>query len=248
MTPVSQLIDWGYWLVPWSRNPRKPLVQEWQTKKPNAAGFLRAYGDTIDWAIVPRDGVVVLDIEMKGGLNGLADLREFASLKYAGPLTITKSNGRHMWFREPKGVMLDGGHHIRPGIEAKSRNGSVHIPPSVGYTSEREITDPADLPELPADLVDAWQTTARIRAQSTQSYTAIRYPESERRKHICSMAGRLRSAGLTETELIASLLAVRDCRCDNPSTFSDDEIIGIAKDYATRQQYSEPSKEWMPKS
>ena len=247
MTPVSQLIDWGYWLVPWSRNPRKPLVQEWQTKKPNAAGFLRAYGDTIDWAIVPKDGVVVLDIEMKGGLNGMADLLEFA-MTAVGPRTQTKSGGFHLWYKEPKGAKLQGGHHIRPGIEAKAVNGSVHVPPSLQYISLNDILHPDHLPILPAAMVDAWQTTARIRAQSTQSYQAIRYPESERRKHICSMAGRLRSAGLTETELIASLLAVRDCRCDNPSTFSDDEIIGIAKDYATRQQYSEPSKEWMPKS
>lgn len=247
MTPISQLIDWGYWLVPWSRNPRKPLVQEWQTKKPNAAGFLRAYGDTIDWAIVPRDGVVVLDIEMKSGLNGLSDLKEF-SKSPVGPCTRTKSGGFHLWYREPSGAGLQGGHHIRPGIEAKAGNGSVHVPPSAQYTSMVDILHPSELPELPADIVDAWKTTARIRAQRTQSYQAIRYPESERRKHICSMAGRLRSAGLTETELIASLLAVRDCRCDNPSTFSDDEIIGIAKDYATRQQYSEPSKEWMPKS
>jgi len=221
------------------------MVTEWQTKKPNAAGFLRAYGDTIDWAVVPMSGAVVLDIEMKGGLDGMADLEAFSPLPH-GPSTLTKSGGRHLWFREPPDLRLEGGHHIRPGIEAKARNGSGHIPPSVGYSSLRDIGRIEDLPVMPPDLVDAWQKSAKVRTQAEQAFKNVTYPSSERRKHICSMAGRLRSAGLTETELIAALLAVRDCRCEDPSTFSDEEIIGIAKDYAKRAERSEPSKAWMP--
>lgn len=243
MTPIADLIAMGYWLVPWSRTPRKPMVQDWLAKKPNAEGFLRAYGDSIDWAIVPIDAVV-LDIEMKNGLDGVADMRALGIAWCTQ--TLTKSGGFHIWYRQPEGMRLEGGHHIRPGIEAKAINGSVHIPPSVGYQSIRDLVAPQGLPVLPPILVDAWRKSASVRGQSQQSYKHEIYPNGERRQRLCSMAGRLRSAGLVETELIAALLAVRDCRCEDSATFSDDEVIGIAQDYAARPERTKPDASWFP--
>lgn len=249
MTPVADLIAMGYWLVPWCRNPRKPMVTDWLTKKPNAAGFLAAYGDSIDWAIVPIDAVV-LDIEMKNGLDGFADLAELTGLGNVCDIvatTKTKSGGYHLWFQQPDGERLEGGFHIRPGIEAKAINGSVHVPPSVGYKSLLGLVAPQDLPEMPSVLLDAWRKAASVRGQSKQSYKTEIYTNGERRQRLCSMAGKLRSCGLTEPELIACLLSVRDQRCEDPETFSDDEIIGIARDYAKRPERTEQDRSWLPK-
>jgi hypothetical protein len=49
------------------------MIQGWLDKPTDPTGFLRAYGDDMDWAVVPKNGVVVLDIEMKGGLDGQAE-------------------------------------------------------------------------------------------------------------------------------------------------------------------------------
>lgn len=246
MSSIPQLIEWGYWLVPWSRNPRKPMVRDWQNTKPNALGFHRAYGDSIDWAIVPRDGVVVLDIEMKNGLDGVRDLADIGAGQVTQHYTRTRSHGFHLWFRQPAGKELIGGHHIRPGIEAKAITGSVHIPPSVGYSWGSPLVAPYCLPELPACLVDAWEKSAKVKTSRDGQYKAETYPMGERRARLCSMAGRLRTAGLIETELVAALLAIRDTRCEDPSTFSDEEIIGIAKDYARKPERTEPDTTWFP--
>lgn len=52
---------------------------------------------------------------------------------------------------------------------------------------------------------------------------------------LCSVAGKARSAlALNATELFALLTAVRDERCDNPETFTDEEVAGIARDFAKK--------------
>ena len=243
MTP-SDLHALGYHVVPWFRSPRKPAVTGWLEKRVNPDGFIRAYGDDLDWAIVPTD-TVVLDLEMKGGLDGMRDLQEFGEV-LPGAITQTKSGGFHYWFRQPEGVRLVGGHHIRPGIEAKAINGSVHIPPSVGYQAIVELGASEYLPVLPSALIDAWQKSAKVPGTS-KSYAVEVYALGERRARLCSMAGKLRAAGLTEPELMAALCAVRDARCADPSTFSDGEIAGIAKDYGRRPERTEPDTSWFPR-
>ncbi len=242
---IADLHSWGYHLVPWSRQPRKPMVQGWLDKHTDPTGFLRAYGDDMDWAIVPTD-TVVLDLEMKGGLDGMRDLQEFGEI-LPGAITQTKSGGFHYWFRQPEGQRLVGGHHIRPGIEAKAINGSVHIPPSKGYTAIIALGCPASLPVVPPVIVDAWLKSATVKGQS-KTYAVEVYGTGERRARLCSMAGRLRAAGLTYPELVAALLAVRDTRCEDPSTVTDAEIVGIAKDYAQKPERPAPDTSWFPKS
>jgi hypothetical protein len=222
------------------------MVRDWLTTKPNAEGFLRAYKDEIDWAIVPTD-TVVLDIEMKGGLDGMRDLQEFGEV-LPGAITQTKSGGFHYWFRQPVGKTLTGGHHIRPGIEAKAINGSVHVPPSVGYLSIIDLGCPASLPVLPENLVAAWERSATVRTSRDGQYKAETYPMGERRARLCSMAGRLRSCGLTEPELFAALVAVRDHRCDGDGAPTDTDLLRIAKDYAQKPERSAPDTSWFPKS
>lgn len=246
--PVT-LYQWGYHLVPWQRNPRKPLIKGWLEKRVDPTGFLRAYGDELDWAIVPDQGVVVLDVEMKGGLDGVTDLEKLwiPSEEWDCPETMTKNGGFHLWFREPDGAGLVGGHHLRPGVEAKAINGSVHVPPSVGYITVTDLVRPEDLPVLPDVLVDAWRKSYKVPGQA-KTYAVEVYAAGERRARLCSMAGRLRAAGLTYPELVASLLSVRDTRCADPSSFDDNEVIGIAKDYANRPERSDPDISWLPRS
>ena len=53
---------------------------------------------------------------------------------------------------------------------------------------------------------------------------------------ICSCAGKLRDGlGMDDEELFASLIAIRDRRCEDPATFTADEIRGIARDFSKKE-------------
>ena len=238
---IQQLHEWGYWCVPWHRTPRKPMVDQYLTKRRDPAGFLSLFPDA-DWAVVPTT-TVVLDLEMKGGLDGLRDIQEFGLL-VPGAITQTKSGGFHYWYRQPEGLTLTGGFHIRPGVEAKAINGSVHVPPSVGYSPVSPLVAPENMPPLPQNLIDAWLSATRKRASAGATYKVPTYANGERRQRMCSMAGKLRSIGLCEAELDAALLAIRDCRCEDPNTFTDTEVHGIARDYAKRPERGDLDSWW----
>jgi len=53
---------------------------------------------------------------------------------------------------------------------------------------------------------------------------------------LCSVAGKLRgSLGFDEEELFAALIAVRDRRCEDPASFTDEEVRGLARDFSKKE-------------
>ena len=243
MSPLH-LHELGYWLVPWFRDPRRPAVKGFLAKRYDPAGFVCAYGGDLDWAIRPVE-VAVLDLEMKHGLDGVADMaRVFPDIDWQ-PTTRTKSGGFHVYYRQPEGEPLVGGHFIAPGIECKAVNGTVHVPPSMGYTWRNELPAPGNLPRMPQPIVDAWRNAARPSGRGQQEFATERYPEGQRRRRLCSMAGKLRGCGLDARELFAALIAVRDNRCESTEGITDDDIRRIATDYGRKV---EKDTSWFPGS
>lgn len=244
---IKELARWGYRLIPWT--PRKAVndssrpIIAWKEKRLSHAevdAFTRIRPDA-DWACIP-EGTCVFDLEQKNGLDGRSDFEQCCAdcgLSWdratAGcGITRTKSGGWHVWYRQPSTDPLVGGHHIRPGLECKAFNGSVHIPPSFGYVQIARIGPPGDLPEIPSGLADAWRAGKRTRVAS-QDYKRVLFGLGERRQMLCSVAGKLRgSLGFDEDELYAALVAVRDRRCEDPDSFTDDEVRGLAKDFAKK--------------
>lgn len=247
-THILQLARWGYHLVPWHAratptSPSRPILTGWLEKKlthEEVEVYTRIYPNA-DWAIVPQE-TVVLDLEHKHGLNGTADLvgllndcgLSWAEATSGCAQTRTKSGGLHLWFRQPHGDALVGGCHIRPSVECKSRNGSVHIPPSCGYAEVVRLGPPGELPALPGGLCALWRAAC---AKPTGNKEPLRttFGDGERRLMLCRVAGRLRQhLAMNESELYAALLGVRDSRCENPSTFTDHEVRTIARDFARK--------------
>lgn len=238
MTKIESLLFWynaGYrTLVPWAnrKNPnRHPLITRQDTVPSWAtvAGW-HARWPLADWAYRPTGGVVVLDLEMKNGLDGRKALADLGGDWTSSMMVRSYSGGFHYYFRS--NTPLVGGWSLRPGIEIKAENGTVHIPPSEGYSLLSEMVAVSDLPVLPAGL-ESMLHQERRHAKSRTNYEAPTYANGERRHRLCSMAGALRNIGLTEPELIASLLAVRSTRCEGD--FPDSEVVAIAKDYATKE-------------
>lgn len=245
---ISRIHGLGYHLVPYrpkadTTSPR-PYIPDHLTKAPSDAEiqtYLRLWPDA-DWAIRPVD-TCVLDLEAKHGLDGMRDIlnlcehhgQSWGRTIEGCAVTRTKSGGWHIWFRQPDGEPLVGGHHIRPGVECKARNGTVHIPPSTGYTAIQGLVAPGRLPVLPDFLCREWRGVKKERKTGLPSYARRTFPDGQRRFMLCSVAGKLRSElAMGEDELYACLLAVRDARCEDPHTFSDHEVRTIACDFARK--------------
>jgi hypothetical protein len=227
----------GYRMVPWRNRfdtkPR-PLITDWinaDASVETVAGWVERYPKA-DWAIVHKESVV-LDIEMKHGLDGMRDLQnlqdQLGFLTHASTVASTKSNGRHLWFRKPANSPMRSG-RIAPGIEVKCCDSSAHCPPSMGYAWIHRPVKAEDLEELPQEIVSLWQknTTA-----NTADYSKPVYGEGERRNMLCAMAKALRQVGLLEKELIAALTMINMERC--APMYPEADVIAIAKDYSKRE-------------
>lgn len=239
MIEILRLADAGFHLVPWQRRSAKvketrPLVAGYHQKRDKGyvGAWLRMFPDA-DWAVIPHEHCV-LDIEMKGGLDGLKDL---ATLGYSleqhnGPITRTKSGGYHLWFSQPSDPLV-GGIHLLPGVECKAENGSVHVPPSYGYECVRPIV--SSCPPLPQGIQDGWRGVSRTRSVHVGRYNTTAVGLGNRRVFLQSVAGKLREDFACSTEEIALILRVfADLRCEAPDQISDESLGKIAKYMGTR--------------
>lgn len=242
---VLHLASLGYHLVPWANRNNaapRPLVKGWLTSRfslDTIKQFTSTYPEA-DWAVVPLEAVV-LDLECKNGLDGIADLGRmcadhgcsYDSLIAECAVTRTKSNGRHIWFRAPEHCALKGGQHIASGVEVKRINGSCHVPPSMGYEWIRPLGSVTTLPILPEWLVTAW-SEARIESNPASPKLRI-FANGERNLAMCAFAAEARrTLALDKEELREFLAVVRRTRCENPETFSEEETNKIADHYAER--------------
>jgi len=242
-------------LIPWSNRSaahRRPLITGWQKANPSretVIGWCKCY-PLADWALVPKQDLVVVDLDRKNGNDGYEHLQKVAfgmmsqqgvrsatpeQLHYVAKSfstmgTHTFSGGLHLYYRLTSNTNLPT-YNFGKGIETKRLNASVHVPPSEGYNFLSGIWEYDEIPMMPDWMLSFF--SHQIKDAPKRTYAVPRYSQGERRKNICSMAGALRNIGLTEPELIASLLAVRSTRCDGD--FPDSEVIAIAKDYATKE-------------
>ena len=243
---VRQYAEWGYHLVPWynrnSSHPR-PLIQGWQDNKPSVESvteFAERWPEC-DWAIVPK-GAIVLDLENKNGKNGMEDLRvlceehevDVDELIAAYPMSRTPNNGFHLWMRLSEGSSLTGGFYLRSGIEIKGGQSSAHVPPSIGRSWIRPLVEQSEIPCVPT-----WMMVELFKAKQTKkqvtSFSVAKISNGHRRDWLLSCAGKIRQDfAATDQELRGILKVLRDTRCEDPHTLTDDEVHAIADDYAEK--------------
>lgn len=234
MTPI-ELAKKGWHLIPWSKrasSSRQPMVKGYLGTLPTpeeVAEWHRKW-PSCDWAIKPTFHVV-LDIEMKNGMDGEAELIEKFHPLEGFPSTKTFNGGRHVWMRVPHDCTLKGGVRIAKPLEVKFK-ASVHIPPSEGYEWITPLGALTDVPMAPDWFMEAWAKAAPVSIKATETAS---FPEGQRHALLCSAAGALRNLGLGEEGIFLGLQGVRADRCENPETVPDDELRGIAKSYAKKE-------------
>jgi hypothetical protein len=117
-------------------------------------------GWSLDWPVgISTTGFMVLDVDMKNGKNGLADLAELEQLHGELPPTRTvrtHSGGRHYYFRLPDGMEIAQrcGLGTSKGLDLKGYHNYVVGPGTVTEKGRYELVNDVKMADLP--LAPEW--------------------------------------------------------------------------------------------
>lgn len=126
--------------------------------------------------LIPAEGLLVLDVDVKNGARGEETLAEWVA--ECGPLPITlecrtPSGGRHIWLRYA-GPRPRGG----DGIDVRTfGSGYVAVPPSEGYSWSDELLDQA--PTTPSPTWQAFLARRAAAGTSSRRRRSVRRIETD---------------------------------------------------------------------
>lgn len=115
-------------------------------------------------------GVVVVDVDVKGGRNGIESIKPWMRTyhdEFTTRHSITVSGGWHIWFKHPMDgtVIRNSVNRLGSGIDVRGDGGYVVVPPTVGYAWPRTRQHVEALRGMSPELVSAIQgLTAKPRA------------------------------------------------------------------------------------
>lgn len=97
-------------------------------------------------------GIVVVDVDIKNGQQGMAWLDENQDALPQTRTHKTQSGGLHLVFLVPEGIEIrNSASKVAPGVDVRGEGGYVIFPPSPGYT----MADPIAPAEMPRWLISA---------------------------------------------------------------------------------------------
>lgn len=238
MHPIIVLAHKGLHLVPWRNRKaqvRKPIWSEWNQETPAIERIEAALLEypKADWAVVPRSGYMVLDLDVKDGKDGIAVVSEWCNdngctlqdLINGCAVVRTYSKGLHVWFRYTGELPTTT---AAAGVEFKHSNQSVHVPPSEGYEWEASFSSIEELKEIPTWLVEKWEG-ATNRRKEVKLYTQPTIEKGERHNFLVSYGAKLRDLNMSIEEIGPALHAIAKSRFTEE--FPPHEIDAIAKSF-----------------
>ncbi|MEO2035808.1 MAG: bifunctional DNA primase/polymerase [Planctomycetaceae bacterium] len=160
---------------------KKPLIKSWPTLATTDPDQIREW-----WAKWPSANVgiatgqasnlLVLDIDIKGGSNGFAELEAFVGCPVEdmeAPRYSTPSGGQQLWFAYPAGDdsgICTKAHIGGLSIDTRANGGYACVPPSHTANGSYDwIVEPEEfdsLPSCPADLLDLLREPGRQKTAS----------------------------------------------------------------------------------
>jgi hypothetical protein len=190
---------------------------------------------------ISTTGLLVVDID-PAGRDWPSDAARRAAIRdLAPPVQRTPRGGFHLFFAVPaEKHWRCSASLLSPGVDVRATGGYVLVGPSTvnGATYQwiRPLVPRDALPTPPQWLVDALDAIERRRGAPPPS--GPRAPTDAggvllaggRNVGLASLAGRLRRAGLAESELTATLLAANRERCSPP--LPEREVLAIARSIA----------------
>lgn len=219
--------DLGYPVFPCAPGQKTPLtghglldattdaerIERWWTQQPDANVAIRT------------DGLVAIDID--GPDNPwLADEPDKRAELEKAPTSLTPRCGRQHLFRQPEGrAWRNTASRIAPHVDTRADGGYICVTPSVVNGKPYRWADgpslhvpPEQLPEPPAWLTDLLNAAANgeTTAVARDCTRADAIPVGQRNDTLARLAGWMRRAGMSATEILAALNRVNIERCNPP--------------------------------
>ena len=226
---------------------KHPIIKAWTTRATTDPDKITKWWKecphaNIGIATGRESGIVVLDVDVRPGKDGMASLAELEREIGRLPKTLTVrtgSGGLHYYFQAPD-ERLPSVVPFRTGLDFLSEKRYVVAPPSMHVSGTRyavEGDDSISLAPIPEGLKKAVLKAARkptnasrIREQQqprSKRQQAEVIPEGGRNDTLTSMGGAMRSVGFGRTAIGAALHATNRELCD-PS-LDEEEVRGITK-------------------
>jgi hypothetical protein len=125
----------GWPVFPVCGHDKRPLVK-WKNEATTDAGTIRSWWQRWPLAMIgmptgAASGVLVVDVDRKNGIDGLANLSAMGIDPFRDTTLVveTPSGGFHFYFKyDPRSPVKAGA--IAPGVEVRAEGGFVVIPPS----------------------------------------------------------------------------------------------------------------------
>lgn len=213
-------LERGFKVFPVNKNSKTPAVKDWQYwAKTTTAKTVKKLGTQYNWGVCcSLSNLLILDIDPKN--NGH---KTFEALSLALPPTLkikTPSGGHHLYF---KGQGKTGVNVLGRGVDVRSKGGYVVAPGSSINGARYEIESHIDtIPAIPEVIVPLLKKREKILAKSDNE---LLIEEGERNHKLTALAGMLRSYGLGQESILASLVSINENHLDSPVDISELELI-----------------------
>lgn len=201
-----------------------------------------------------RSGLLILDVDLKD--DGPDELSKLEIIYGKLPDTveaITGSGGRHIFFKNPKGIRIPNKVRFYKGLDTRSDGGMVVVAPSLHISGKRYEWDvlyhPDDvgLAECPEWLINLMTAPRPGDKQGKSFEVPATIHDGERNDTLFKMASSLRAKGFAEDEILTMVEAANEKRCNPPLDQRELEtIVSSAAKYKPGDEFRDNSEtlEW----
>lgn len=182
-----------------------------------------------------KSGLLVVDVDNKGGKRGSDNLAALAAELGELPttLTATTGSGEHLYFEHPGVPVKNSRSQLADGVDVKTEGGYVVVAPSLHANGKRYAwknpgQPPADLPgRLLARMTAQKGEKKEVQNDEHNVFTdAEVVHEGERNDTVYKLGCALRGQqGMEGEEIAAILLEYNSSKCDPPLVESEVMVI-----------------------
>ena len=175
--------------------------------------------------------VFVIDLDVKGDLNGATSWNRLCRENGGAPTTTTvstPSGGTHLYFRAagPENISNSVA-DLAEGVDVRGHGGYVLVPPSTLLNGGYEWALEEEIAQAPGWLVERVSGTDDKGEVGDIEEAAEEIPKGKRNDKLTSLGGYVRRKGMEEGEVFSFLKGVNQARC-SPS-LPTEEVRSIAE-------------------